>query len=213
MIEVIFEKRDQYWFKPLTHVAFEEAPISSMDAIFGDLGDRTVCNVAVRQRKGLQVSWAGGDSPTAQLPLWNQDIAQSLVVPQFLCHLLRSQPHPLLIFLAPQEDAERLIRTGDYALPVLQMVFRVVESFAFLVSVLWIWIRVVPAKVLGRWRSVVNPRRPADKILHHGARQPSHLWDYLDAGRAISNDCDPLVGVVIIVIPECRMCDMALEVT
>lgn len=94
---------------------------------------------------------------------------------------------------------------------MLKVVLRVTEALPLLRSVGWVRVRVVAAEVLRRGRPVVHPGGAANEVLNVSPRQLGHLRHDLDARRAISDDGYALVGVVVVVVPACRVREVALE--
>lgn len=109
-------------------------------------------------------------------------------------------------------QTECLVDTVDHALPILSMLYRIPEAFLLFLQVLQVRIFRVSTEVLRRRNAIVNPGWPTNEISNGCPRQSGHLRNYLNARGAVTNNGDPLVGIVEIVVPSGRVCDMALEI-
>jgi len=141
----------------LTDVALENVPISRMYRVFGDVCDWTVRQMAVRLSESFEISWSRSYTTAPNLPFWNQHSTQLWIMVEFLCHLLRSELHVVVVRVALDEHSEAFVCSMNDVLAVLLVRSWITELLLFLFGVCRVSVFDISPQVL-RWRdSIVDP--------------------------------------------------------
>lgn len=130
---------------------------------------------------------------------------------ELLRHLFGGSLHASLVVFASHEDVKRLVCSRDNALSILLVALRILELLLLGIRVCRIGVVDLATHVL-RWRrTIVHPCATSDEILYGCSRKLRHLRNYLYARRAVADDRDALVRVVVIVVPSRGVRDVTFE--